>query len=680
MSTGEGHRIGVDTGGTFTDLVLVGPEGHIVETHKRLSTPDNPSRAVLEGIDALLAEHGQGLTRRDVAVTHGSTVATNALLEAKHGQTVFVTTAGFEDTLHLARQHRPDLYELVPRRPDPPVPRERCVGVVERIGHDGRIITELTDEALNAAVDRVVTLKPDAVAVSLLHSYANPAHEQRLAEALRERLGDDVHLTLSHELMPVFREYERASACVINAAVAPRMTRYLRKLEQGLDGASLQIMGSHGGTMSVEDVCRQPVRTILSGPAGGVLGAAAVGEKLITLDMGGTSTDVALIEGEPTRSTDHEAAGLPVKLPMVDIHTVGAGGGSVAWVDAGGALRVGPRSAGADPGPACYGRQRGLLEGGGINAWWPTVTDANVVLGHLDPTMTLGSGLKLDAEASRSAIAQLADQTRLTEVEAAEGVLRVVEVNMARAVHRISLQRGRDPRDYALVPFGGAGGLHACRLAEQLGMTRVLLPVEPGLLSAIGMLTAPPRSMKTWSILRHLADPELRDILAQMLHGTISNESSGFDGRTEFNFDLRYAGQSHEINITLPNAVTTDHIGIDLKSFVPALNERFAQEHERLNGYRLDDQPVELVAVHAVVDGPSINVHTRGDSPAETPTPQARRNTGAERVPRRSVEIGKTYPGPFVIDETSATTVVPEGWALSVRPDGVLEIKREQPR
>ena len=526
-------------------------------------------------------------------VVHGSTVATNALLEHDSARVAFVTTAGFEDTLILARQNRPDLYALVPRRPDPPVPPERCLGVRERMRHDGSVITPLDEAEVQRFLDALEALQVEAIAVSLLHSYANNAHEQQLAAAIRQRFGEDLHLTLSCELLPEFREYERAATCVVNAVVAPRMGRYLRRLADEIGEPNLRIMASHGGTITVADAIREPVRMILSGPAGGVLGAADPDEKRITLDMGGTSTDVALIDGQPTRSSDHEAGGLPVSLPMVDIHTVGAGGGSVAWLDPGGALRVGPRSAGADPGPTCYGRQPEGSEA------LVTVTDAHVYLNHLPDGAPLGEGIHVQRSAAVVAVEQLAARADMSPDALARGILDIAQVHMARAVQRISLQRGHDPRDATLVPFGGAGGLHACRLAEQLGMRRVRVPVHPGLLSAVGMLTAPLRYAATrslhWTILPGESEPDLTELFGELRDMQPHLESQGVTGTNhQIELAFRYVGQSHEINFTLDEAAAHDSGG-NLAAY-------FHHKHEALYGYGDRDRAVELVLVREWMD------------------------------------------------------------------------------
>ena len=669
--TRESLQIGVDTGGTFTDVVMLDDHGRIAATHKLLSTPDDPARAVLEGIDALLLKIGAP-SRRDAppTVALGSTVATNALLEGKTGATAFVTTAGFEDTLHLARQNRPNLYALVPRRAEPPVSRERCVGVEERMDHSGQPVQPLTDEHIDALVDRLRDLGVSAVAISLLHSYANPSHEAALARAIRNSLGDQLHITVSHELLPVHREYERAATCVVNAAVAPVMTRYIGGLASELGEDRLSIMGSHGGTLSPAAAQREPVRTVLSGPAGGVLGALASARsagirQIVGLDMGGTSTDVSLCDGRYTLTSEgdtggHRGEGLPIRLPMVDIHTVGAGGGSIAWVDPGGALRVGPQSAGADPGPACYGKQPD------DQSPVATVTDAHVVLGHIAPDAQLGSGMRVQAESAKRAVANIAGQIGMNLRDAADGILRVAEVTMSRAISQVSLQRGHDPRPFTLVTFGGAGGLHACRLAELLDMRRVLVPLNPGLLSAVGLLTAPPRETASrslmWTVPSGEPEPDLTEVFGE-LAGSITAVDDEDWGSIEYthSVDMRYVGQSYEITLDLDETLKT-----------AGLMAAFHAEHERLYGYRDESRAVELVVARCLVDGPERELSFGAASSKTSDTAP----TG-DRVARHELAPGQTLAGPVIITEYSATTLVPEGWSATVGDHGHLLLERD---
>ncbi|MEM1099225.1 MAG: hydantoinase B/oxoprolinase family protein [Planctomycetota bacterium] len=691
------YRIGVDTGGTFTDLVLGSPEGVVVATEKLPSTPSDPSGAVLAGIDALLAGYaartGVRLERADVDVTHGSTVATNALIEMvqkRDAGVVFVTTAGFEDLLFLGRQHRPDLYALVPKRPAPPVLRERCVGVAERMGFDGAVIEPLTDTAVAHVVERVVGLKPSAVALCLLHAYVNAEHEARLADALRIALPSGVAVTVSSELIPVMREFERSAACVINAAVGPAMRGYLGRLSEALGGTehadvdagadrrgSLVVMGSHGGTMAVDEAIAEPIHTILSGPAGGVAGVRSCvddafepGEaaKLITLDMGGTSTDVCLIDdaaGGATLGRDHEAAGLPVALPMVDVHAIGAGGGSIAWVDGGGALRVGPRSAGAEPGPAAYGKQAAgrasRSDALASDGWWPTVTDAHVVLGHLDPEAVLG-GVALRPDDAEAAVAALACRLGVTTHQAAEGVLAIADAAMARAVGRVSLARGHDPREFALVAFGGAGGLHACRVAALLGMKRVLLPVSPGLMCAAGMLAAPQRRTAELSVshwIRHEADSVAKDETSAKLVAVFDRlrDRTGFlKARDEerITVEARYADQTHALELDAGPILNEPDAHDRLRSM-------FDAEHARRFGWSREEQAIVWTTARCVSDRDS-SVGIR---------------VGEDQGRRGVYGCGDAFAGPTTIAEDSGTAVIPGGWRGRVGRGGTLVLDHD---
>lgn len=678
-------RVGVDTGGTFTDLLLVDPAGLVQASCKVLSTPDDPGRAVLEGIDRLIASFQQAagqasrLTQADLdEVVHGSTVATNALLEAKGAPSALITTAGFEDLLTLARQDRPELYALCPQRPAPPIPRPRTIGVHERLSYDGRVLTTLTQHETMSVIDALQALDVEAVAICLLHSYANDAHEQKLAEAARAKLPG-VHVTVSSELLPELREYERASTCAVNAVVGPTMARYLGKLDAALGAGRLRIMASGGGTLPTRAVIERPVETVMSGPAGGVIGAWAMAKRagelrIIGFDMGGTSTDVALCDGGPTRTTETVINAMPIRLPMIDIHTVGAGGGSIAWIDEGGALRVGPESAGADPGPACYGRQ-------GDKPTLATVTDAHAVLGHLRDGRQLGDALSVDTDAARIAVGGIADRLGLTLEEAAEGMLRVADAAMARAIQRVSVHRGYDARHYTLVAFGGAGGLHACRLAELLDMKRVLVPVHGGLLSAFGMLAAAPRysfSRAVFQTFEHDGERYSNPLQHTDVGHTLNQleeraeQALDEDGIAEADrtlhaaLDLRFVGQSYEISVRIDHAR-------------PVI-ERFLEEHRRLYGYAPEGRPIELVAARIEALGPTPAIRPQPlvceTAPIENTDGQT--DGGWLRFDRAFLPSGFSCVGPALIEEYAATTVIPRGWLIKVLDDGQIVLEKRE--
>src|SRR5580692_9784942 len=474
----EPLRIAIDTGGTFTDCVWIDPTTHRRRMLKVFSTPADPSQAIVEALHTIAPAN-------EFILLHGTTVGTNTLLERKGARTALVTTAGFEDALEIGRQARPKLYDFFFDRIEPLVPADLRFGIEERTTSDGEILTAPSPSDLQQLAAQVAAMHPNAVAISLLFSFANPKNEQAVAEALKP-LG--IPLSISHEILPEFREYERTSTVVVNAYLQPVMKGYLDSLSSGVANgrAWIFVMQSNGGIASLAAAAREPVRTVLSGPAGGVVGAAATArasgiDRVIAFDMGGTSTDVSLVDGAIAAASDAQVAGLPVGVPMLDIHTVGAGGGSLARFDAGGVLRVGPESAGADPGPICYGR--------GVQ---PTVTDANLLLGRLQAERFLGGDFRLDIERTRKITqAWLTKQkSRLTLEQFADGVIRVVNATMEKAIRVVSVERGRDPRDYALVAFGGAGGLHASALAEALGIPQVIVPALPGALSALGILAS----------------------------------------------------------------------------------------------------------------------------------------------------------------------------------------------
>src|SRR5512133_2267226 len=561
--------LGVDVGGTFTDAVLVA-DG-VVHTAKAPTTPDDQSRGVIAAVERALQDAGAQAGEVE-AFAHGMTVATNALLEGTVARTALVATAGFTDVVALGRQARRELYRLCAAHPAPLTPPERRFAAHERTGPDG-VLAALG--GLEELVDAVAGAEPEAVAVCLLHSYRHPDHERAIGEALRERLG--VQVSLSHEVVGTFREFERAATTEVDAALSPLLARYLRRLldssrEAGLPAPA--IMQSSGGLAGLDVAADHAALTVLSGPAGGAAAAALLAERcdepdLLCFDMGGTSCDVCVVEGGRVReTTGREVGGRPLALPMVDMHTVGAGGGSIAWRDPGGALRVGPHSAGAEPGPACYGR-------GGTE---PTVTDANLVLGHLSADAPLAGDVALDAEAAHAAVERLARALGLDVDACAEGIVRVAHAELVRALRVMTVERGIDPRRFALLAFGGAGPLHAAAIAEELGMTKILVPRASGVLSALGLAAADRRADAQRTVLGHAgSDPPL-DALRDEVGAALGGEPE-----IEVAWDLRYRGQSHEL--TVRGAQRHE------------LRERFEALHEERYGHRDPDGEVELVTV-----------------------------------------------------------------------------------
>jgi N-methylhydantoinase A/oxoprolinase/acetone carboxylase beta subunit len=619
--------LGVDVGGTFTDAVLV--DGGRLITAKAPTTPDDQSRGVLDAVRGALRAAGR--EAGDVeAFAHGMTVATNALLEGVGARTVLCATEGFVDVVQLGRQARPELYRLCVAGPAPLVPPERRVAVPERMVPDG-VLRPLEERAAAAVAEEVAALEPEAVAVVLLHAYRHPEHERLLGAALRARLGEDVHVSLSHEVTATFREFERAATTEVDAALSPLLRRYLRRLVRGAAEAGLPepaIMQSSGGLADVEEAASHAALTVLSGPAGGAAAAALLSARLdepelLCFDMGGTSCDVCVVEGGAVRAKGthppSEIGGRPLALPMVDIHTVGAGGGSIAWRDGGGALRVGPRSAGADPGPACYGR-------GGTE---PTVTDANLVLGFLDPQRPLAGGVRLDGGAALAAVERLAEALGLDSARAcAEGIVRVANTEMVRALRVVTVERGIDPRRFALLAFGGAGPLHAAAIAEELGITRIVVPRAAGVLSALGLAAADRRRDAAQSVL--LRGAELTDAALAELAGDAD----------EVTWDARYAGQSHELALR----------GVEPSA--ASVREAFAAAHQERYGYRDDEAEVELVTVRTARVEPGPEVRWEHDG-------------GVEDV-----------VGPAVLHLPEATLVVPEGWAGRTDATGTVVLER----
>ena len=670
--------LGIDVGGTFTDFVLLDDAGQ-VSIHKLLTSARDQSVAILQGISDL--EAGPETT-----VVHGATVATNALLERHGARTALVTTEGFGDVLEIGRQTRSDLYALQPSRPAPLVPAGWRFELPERVDQHGTVLVPLETEATDAVARQLLAEGIESAAVCFLFSFANPAHEQYFRERILALGGESAPLvSLSSEVLPEYREYERTSTTVINAYVAPLMSRYLANLEEGLAGRRLRIMQSNGGAISADAARTLAARTALSGPAGGVVGSfelarlAGLGN-VITFDMGGTSTDVSLCPGRIQETTEGTIAGLPLCLPIIDIHTVGAGGGSIARLDAGGALRVGPESAGSDPGPACYGRDDALDI---------TVTDANLVLGRLDADHFLGGRMRLDLERARARMQDLARQLSLPLEAAAWGVIRVANSNMERAIRTISIERGHDPRDFALVAFGGAGPLHACELAAALRIPRVLIPPHPGVLSALGMVLADAVKDTSQTVMLPAGEVDgatLRRLFALLYErARVELRAEGF-GDDEIAFlpalDMRYTGQSYELRVDVDlGAETEEHISA------------FHELHRQRFSYASEEEPVEIVNLRVKAVGrtakprfshqPPGNLHPRaaqlGHKPvhfADRDPPHAARPLPTALYERGRLDPGNMVVGPAVLFQLDTTTIIPPDWSATV--DGWGNLLAEQ--
>ena len=724
-------RIGVDTGGTFTDCVIV--EDSEVRILKVFSTPDDAARGIVDGVRQLVMagsritpagmQHGRRITISDehgaaawdLEVIHGTTVGTNTLLERKGARVALITTAGFEDLIEIGRQNRPRLYDLAVQREPPLVPRELRIGVCERTAADGTILQAPTESGGRRLAARLRKTGIESVALCFLFSYTNPSNERRIAEVLH-CLG--LPLSVSHEILPEFREYERICTATVNAYLAPRLGVYMSRLEGAMAGMGrlpvesskpasstaaplseahasaprfrsvrISVMQSSGGITTATRAAREPVRTILSGPAGGVVATARLAQRLgiaraISFDMGGTSTDVSLIDEAPRTTRETTLAGVPVAVPVLDVHSVGAGGGSLARVDAGGALRVGPESAGAVPGPVCYGR------GGQL----PTVTDAHLILGRLDAGNFLGGEFHLNLDAAENAFARfLRDQARRIPrrflpqkpLDLARGIVAVANATMERALRVVSVERGHDPRDFSLVSFGGAGGLHAADLARALGLAQVIVPQHPGAFSAVGVLLSDIVKDASQSVLLRVPDREEASFLREIRRRYTAMEDAaraelrgeGFDGHTDVErwFDMRYAGQSYEL--TVP--------------FNPGFREAFQREHERAYGHAQTSRPLEIVnlRLRLLIKTPKPPGLRGARPPARrTPRPGAilrRRSVWFEASPwdtaiydRAKLDRGSEFQGPAVVVEYSSTTIVPPDFHCHVDHENNLILTR----
>ena len=675
-------RVGVDSGGTFTDLCLFDEASGRVEVWKVPSTPDDPSRGIAAGVEEGVARVGAGLP--DIGYFgHGTTVATNALIQLRGVRTGLITTDGFRDLLEIGRQKRPDLYDIQADKPEVLVSRDLRLEVVERVRHDGTTELALDETAVRAAARALKAAGVEAVAICFLYGFLQPAHEQRARAIVAEELPG-AFISTSHEVAPEFREFERMSTAVVNAYLGPVMRRYIERLggrlRDGGMGAAPHLTQSNGGVIGFDQAAMLPVRTVLSGPSTGVVAAQALATmvgmpELITFDMGGTSSDVALLSGGQCRlASEAVVHGYPIKAPMLDIHTVGAGGGSIAYIDSGGLLKVGPRSAGADPGPVCYAR--GNTE--------PTVTDANVVLQTLNPTHLLGGRMPVRQDLARDGIGALAARLGLDVMATAQGILSVVTANMARAIRVVSVQRGYDPRDFTLVAFGGAGPLHAARLARELDIPRILVPRNPGILCAMGLLLTDLRADFASTKLLLLGPSSLPDVRAAFealvaRAGTWFAEEHIPDNarRVTRTVDMRYAGQNYELPIPVPEGP----IG---PATLDALEAGFAAAHRRMYGFVAEGETVQLVTFRVEAAGvvPKAAFEPRAEgSPDATAAiighrdvwmPEAHGFVSCPIYDREKLAPGHRLPGPAIVEQMDATTVIPPGMSGHVEPYGNL--------
>ena len=653
--------IGVDAGGTFTDFLL--SRDGAIEIHKRPSTPDDPARSVLEGIDELGAVPS--------LVVHGSTVATNTVIQRRGARTALVTTDGVRDLLLIGRQNRPDIYDLEPETPEPLVPSELQFVLHATLRPDGSVETAPDHSEVRALVQQAVDGGAEALAVSLLFSYANPTFEE-LFDAVAS--NTDLYLSLSSRVSPEYREVERTSTTVLNAYVGPVMSSYLGRLRAGLDergAGQLRIVQSDGGSANAARASALPVATLLSGPAAGVAGAFALAraaghDRILTLDMGGTSTDVALCDREVPTRADVVVAGLPARTPVVDVHTVGAGGGSIARIDAGGALHVGPQSAGADPGPACCGVGRDF-----------TVTDAQLVLGRLGGVGLLGGAMALDERRSRRAASGFVHAFRGDPQAASQAVLDVVTANMERALRVVSVQRGHDPREFTLVPFGGAGPLHACALADALDMPSVLVPSMPGVLAALGGVMSDLTATRTRSVLLPLDDDSKQRLRSALKHVAQEAEADLHAGNTEVRagLDLRYVGQSYELTVDLDAPIGANAFG--------AARDTFDALHLARFGHSDPSAPVEVVNVRATARQAAHVALPQYAPPSKSaPEPSSRDvwfaggRLATMVHDRAHLRPGDAVEGPAVVTQLDSTTLVEPGWRARVDEAGNLLLER----
>jgi len=696
-------RVGIDIGGTFTDGTLVDSTTGEVTTSKVLSTPSNPASGFISAVEKLLATHGSIDPTEIEHVVHATTVATNAIIEGKTATTAFITTEGFREMLEIARQIRPSLYDLQFEKPQPLVPRQLCYEVPERLNAQGEVITPLDESVVEQVVEKIAETGVEAVAVCLLHSYRNSAHEQRIGELLRAKLPD-ITISLSSDVVPEFREYLRASTTVINSSVAPVVSTYLSSIREKLNSSGvtseLLVMQSSGGVYPAEAASDSPVFMVESGPAAGAVAAAALGTSLgspdvISFDMGGTTAKASLIRnGQPNVTRDYSvggaaqagtgafggASGYPIRTPVVDLVEIGAGGGSIAWVDSGGALRVGPHSAGADPGPVCYG----------LGGTEPTITDANLVLGRLDPDYFAGGDMQLDLKGARNAIkTQCADPLGISIEEAAHGIVEIANTAMVNALRLVSVQRGHDPRDFMLIGFGGAGPAHTVRLAEQAGIPNVLIPLAPGTASALGLLVTDVRMDSSATLIARADSVQPDDIAGHFARledeGAKAHQSAASSsGEPVFEraVEMRYWGQSFELSVPAPDRELID------RQWLNELCESFHDAHETAYGFRAQDEPVELVNLRLTTVGkiarPNMKKLEETSSDASSALKGSRpvyfsESNGVTETAvydRVKLPAGAQFSGPAIVEEPDCTTVVHPAWNVLVDEYGNLSISK----
>ena len=701
-------RIGVDIGGTFTDGTLVDSSTGEVTTSKVLTTPVDPASGFISAVNKLLGVNNEVDPDEIEHVVHATTVATNAIIEGKTAKTAFVTTEGFRDMLEIARQIRPSLYDLQFEKPKPLVPRQLCFEIPERLDAKGNVVTPLDEKALAQIVDQIAETGVTAIAVCLLHSYRNPDHEQKVGEAIKAKIPD-VKLSLSSEIVPEFREYLRASTTVINSAVAPIVSTYLASIIEKLHSANINsellVMQSNGGVYPAESASESPVFMVESGPAAGAVAAASLGSALgypnvISFDMGGTTAKASLIrDGQPNITKDYSvggaaqsgagafggASGYPIRTPVVDLVEIGAGGGSIAWVDSGGALRVGPQSSGADPGPVCYG----------LGGKEPTITDANLILGRLDPNYFAGGEMTLDTEAANNAISEYcAEPLGLSIEAAAHGIVEIANTAMVNALRLVSVQRGHDPRDFILMGFGGAGPAHVVRLAEQAGIPQVLIPAEPGTTSALGLLVTDVRMESSATLIERSDQIELSKITNEFERlensGRIAHSSAASaSGEPIFerSIEMRYWGQSFELSVPVPDRKIID------ADWMSELIESFHESHNTAYGFRADDEPVELVNLRLTTIGkiarpqlrkldiisPNAKVAIKSKRPVYFGTDSSEGGVIHTTVyDRPKLPAGSVFNGPAIVEEPDCTTVIQPSWSVTVDDFGNLLIEHNQ--